>query len=50
MALCRWSTAVQVLEEVSRMAMLIMLLLMLILMLLLMLLPPLQTKTAQVQP
>jgi len=45
-ALCRWSTAVQVLEEVSRMARLIMLMLMLMLMLLLMLLPRLQTKTA----
>ena len=43
-ALCRWSTAVQVLEEVSRMVMKIMLMLML--MLLLMLLPGLQTKTA----
>ena len=41
-ALCRWSTAVQVLEEVSRMVMLIMLMLML----LSMLLPWLQTKTA----
>ena len=44
MALCRWSTAVQVLEEVSRMVMLIMLMLML--MLVSMLMPRLQTKTA----
>ena len=43
-ALCRWSTAVQVLEDVNRIVMLIML--MLILMLLSMLLPRLQTKTA----
>ena len=41
MALCRWSTSVQELEEVSRMVMLIMLMLMLML-----LLPRLQTKTA----